>query len=50
MKDNLRDLTEKLNNHDDSLFSINTNVSNMKIDLDGTHNTLDNARKDQDLL
>jgi len=46
MKDNIKNLSEKLNNHDDSLFSINNNVSNIKINLDDTSTSLENTKRE----
>jgi hypothetical protein len=46
MKESIRDLTDKLSGHDDSLFDINTNVSKMKLGLDSTNTSLDETKKD----
>ncbi len=50
MKDSLKVLSDKLNGHDDSLFSINTNVSNLKLGLDDSKIEIDTSKKDHDSL
>jgi septation ring formation regulator EzrA len=50
MRDTIKSLGEKLTNHDDSLFGINSTMSNLKLTLDDTHNSLENTRNEQDHL
>lgn len=50
MRDSLKDLSDKLNGHDDSLLSINTNVSNLKIGIDERKIEIESSKRDQDSL
>lgn len=50
MRESLKDLNDKLNGHDDSLFSINTNVSNLKIGIDDSKSEIESSKRDQDSL
>lgn len=47
MKESMKQLSDRLSGHDDSLFSVNTNFSNLKLSLDDTSITMESTRREQ---